>query len=305
LRASARDVGFDLVGITRFEALADERERLRGWIRAGRHATMGYLAHTYKSRGHPPFTYDWARSVIVVGVSVNAPVPSSDRYDLSSRGWVARYALGRDYHDWILERLELLEARAREILPGAQRFHRFCDTSALPEKRLAVAAGLGRQGRNSLLINNTYGSWIALGGLLLDQELPPDPPSRDRCPPGCRACMEACPTGALDGQSIDARRCLSFYTTNTDRPPPEDPELREALRGRLYGCDLCQEACPDNRHAAFATQGAFRNTRERLAPELEDLQRRSDQALTSWIGGSPMQDRGVARLKRNLNLCKK
>ena len=264
---------------------------------------MGYLAHTYKSRGWPPFVYDWARSVVVVGVSTNATVPTSDRHDLAGRAWVARYALGRDYHDWISERLDHLAARARKILPGLGRVGRFCDTSALPEKRLAVAAGLGRMGRNTLLIHPVYGSWIALGGLLFDQELPPDPSSQERCPSGCRACIDACPTGALDGKSIDARRCLSFWTTNTDRPPPEDPQLREALRTYLFGCDLCQEACPDNRRAAFANQPAFRSGDARLAPQTEGLTRRSDASLASWIGGSPMQDRGVTGLRRNLALA--
>ena len=264
---------------------------------------MGYLAHTYKSRGWPPFVYDWVRGVVVVGVSTNAPVPTSERSDLSGRAWVARYALGRDYHDWMNERLEQLTAQARQILPGVQRIRSFCDTSSLPEKRLAVAAGLGRMGRNTLLIHPIYGSWIALGGLLLDRELPPDPSPRGRCPSGCRACIDACPTGALDGQSIDARRCLSFWTTNTDRPPPDDPSLREALRSCLFGCDLCQEACPDNQHAAFATQAAFRHRNERFSPSLAPLAKRTDQGLQSWIGGSPMQDGGVGRLRRNIDLA--
>ncbi len=246
LRDEGRSLGFDAVGFTRLDLLEDHTARLKAWVRGGRHATLGYLAHTARSRGNPAdyAGYAWVRSVLVAVHAYRAP-ETRPPAALPCPRPVARYAEGPDYHAWMLERLRCLAVRAEVRAQRPLRSHAFCDTTALPEKRLAAAAGLGHLGRNSLLLTPRWGSWVVLGGLLLDLELPPDAASSAACPPGCRRCVEACPTAALDEHGLDARRCLSFWTTGTTRPAP--PEVAARLNGRRFGCDACQEACPLSR----------------------------------------------------------
>ncbi len=253
LRDLALDLGFDAVGFTRLDLLTDHTDRMRSWVRAGKVAHLGYLAHTLRSRGWPAGYegYAWCRSVLVAAHAYRLPDqrPPADRLTPSgvegpSPAPISRHARGVDYHAWFDARLASLQVRLELLLGRPTRSHAFCDTSALPEKRLAVAAGLGRQGRHTLLITPRHGSWVTLGGLLLELDLPPDPASTEACPPGCRRCVDACPTAALDGESLDARRCLSYWTTSAKEPLPD--EVAAKLEGRVHGCDTCQEACPDN-----------------------------------------------------------
>ena len=243
LRDDALGLGFDAVGFTRLDLLDDQTARLKAWVRDGRHATLGYLAHTARSRGNPAgyVGYAWCRSVLVAAHAYRRP-DARPPADMPQPRVVARYADGLDYHAWMTSRLQALAVRVELLLGRPARVHPFCDTSALPEKRLAAAAGLGHLGRNTLLLTPRWGSWVVLGGLLLDVDLPPDPASRAVCPPGCRRCVDACPTAALDGGGLDARRCLSFWTTGTTRPAP--PDIAARLEGRRFGCDTCQEVCP-------------------------------------------------------------
>lgn len=250
LREAALELGFDAVGFTRLDLLPDHTELLRGWVRSGKVANLGYLAHTLRSRGRPAGYegYAWCRSVLVAAHAYREPEPRPPA-DTAHPAPISRHARGLDYHAWFGARLGALQVRLELLLGRPARSHAFCDTSALPEKRLAVAAGLGRQGRNTLLITPRWGSWVTLGGLLLDVDLPPDPASVDACPPGCRRCVEACPTGALDGASLDVRRCLSYWTIAAKTPPPA--EIAAKLDGRVHGCDACQEVCPDNGRSAL------------------------------------------------------
>jgi len=254
LRDLALSLGFDAVGFTRLDLLEDHTERTRDWVRSGAHARLGYLAHTLRSRGFPAAYegYAWCRSVLVATHAYLQPDTRPPADLLGPSGVegphpapVSRHARGLDYHAWFGARLAALQVHLELRVGRPVRSHAFCDTSALPEKRLAVAAGLGRQGRHTLLITPRHGSWVTLGGLLLDLDLPPDPPSYDRCPPDCRRCVQACPTGALFERGLDARRCLSYWTIAAKEPVP--PEIEAKLRGRVYGCDACQEACPENR----------------------------------------------------------
>jgi len=258
LRDAGLDLGFDAVGFTRLDLLPDHTERLRAWVRSGRVAHLGYLAHTLRSRGAPAGYqgYAWCRSVLVATHAYREAesCPPADLLVPSGADGphpapISRHARGLDYHAWFGTRLAALQVRLELILGRPTRSHAFCDTSALPEKRLAVAAGLGRQGRHTLLITPRYGSWVTLGGLLLDLDLPPDPATTDACPPGCRRCLDACPTGALDGRGLDARRCLSYWTIAAKGPMPAD--VAACLSGRVHGCDACQEVCPDNGRSAL------------------------------------------------------
>jgi len=156
---------------------------------------------------------------------------------------ISRYALSRDYHLVVKEKLSSMLAGIKAELPGTEGLI-FCDTSPVMEKELGRLAGLGYRGRNTLLMSGELGSYFFIGGIALDIELRPDRPAEGSCG-ACRLCEAACPTGALAGGAMDAGRCLSYWTTQSKEKMP--PEIAANSAGFAYGCDICQEACPLNK----------------------------------------------------------
>ena len=156
---------------------------------------------------------------------------------------ISRYALSRDYHLTVKEKLSAMLADIRYELPGVEGVP-FCDTSPVLEKDLARMAGIGFRGRNTLLMSGELGSYFFIGGIALNFELEPDKPAAGSCG-ACRLCEAACPAGALNGGALDAGRCLSYWTTQSKEKIPA--ELAAKSAGFAYGCDLCQEACPLNK----------------------------------------------------------
>jgi epoxyqueuosine reductase len=276
LEEEARRLGFSLVGI----APADPSRHMdyyRAWLDEGRHGDMAYLARAdaVARRGDLTATMEGVRSVIVVAHEYNAP-DEPTRGDDPSRGIVARYARGRDYHDVVKDKLlELLRWLDGRVEGGA-RGRAYVDTGPILERELAQRAGLGWFGRNTMLINPTLGSYFFLGLLLVDVRLPGDEPFvEDRCGT-CRACLDACPTGALLGRDetgapvIDAPLCISYLTIELRGPIPV--QLRSAVGNRIFGCDICQEVCPWNeRFARQADEPAYRPRAELDGPSLVGL----------------------------------
>ncbi|HET9986828.1 MAG TPA: tRNA epoxyqueuosine(34) reductase QueG [Longimicrobiales bacterium] len=250
LKAEAHRLGFELAGVAPLRE-SDHGALYEAWLAAGRHGEMAYLARpdAVAARLDPRSRWPELRCALVVG-QVYAPEDEGDDAD-PSRGIVARYARGRDYHKVVkgklMALLRWLEAELGRELPAA---HAYVDTGPVLERELARRAGLGWFGRNTLLINPRLGSYLFLGSLLLEIELEPDAPFEpDRCGT-CSACVSACPTGALLGRDssgapvMDARRCISYLTIEQRGPIPR--ELRTAIGNRIYGCDICQEVCPWN-----------------------------------------------------------
>jgi epoxyqueuosine reductase len=255
VRAEALRLGFDAVGIAPVRD-SDHASFYTKWIEAGHHGSMDYLARldAVERRLRPTgFT-----SAVVVALNYytadDDPAAAGD----PSRGVIARYARGRDYHKVIkrklLRLLAWLESELDRALPLARAY---VDTGPVLERELAQRAGLGWFGRSSMLIHPRRGSYFFLGSLLLDVELEPDAPfAADHCGT-CNACVEACPTGALLGRNadgapvIDATRCISYLTIENRGPIPR--ELRSAITNRVFGCDICQEVCPFTRRFSQAT----------------------------------------------------
>ena len=265
IRTLARDQGFPLAGITP-AAPSEHLQFLEGWIEAGHHGSMGYLARpdALHRRADPRHTFPTARSVVVVAHPYHQPDSPGTRGD-PTRGIIAQYARGRDYHRVVKRKLlRLLEVFAEEGegTGMAVAGRAYVDTGPLLERELANRAGLGWFGQNTLLIHPRHGSYFFLGALLLDLELEPDAPFQKNHCGTCSACLTACPTGALLGRDedgapvMDARRCISYLTIENRGAIPE--ELRPLMGNRIYGCDICQEVCPFNvRFAQRAEDPAY------------------------------------------------
>ena len=237
--ALAGELGFARAGVAP-AAASDRAERFREFLARGYHADMRYLSRRPDDRCDVRSALAGAASVICLAASY-AP----DARD-PAPGHVARYARGRDYH-------RVLRGRCRRIVAELSRAEpalaaRICvDTAPVLERDLAAAAGLGWIGRNGCLIDRRLGSYLVLAEIVTNLALPPDGPARNRCG-RCRACVDACPTGAIgeDGL-VDSRRCISYLTLEHRRAIPA--EFAEAIGQRVLGCDVCQEACPFNRRA--------------------------------------------------------
>ena len=226
---AAYDVGFDLVGVVRAEAMTAEHDRFCRWIAAGHHSTLTYLERNIDKRFDARLLVEGARSIVVCGVSYRSPL--GDGYAEGWRTKVASYALARDYHITIKEMLAALATRLKEYAPD-MTFRAFTDSAPLAEKSLAVRAGLGWIGRNSLLVNPDLGSMLHLGELVISEDV--DAYSMPMTAVGCgecRRCIAACPNGAIsEDRSINTHRCISCRTIEREATTTRD-SVGEALVG--------------------------------------------------------------------------
>jgi epoxyqueuosine reductase len=294
VKARAAALGFARTGI----GPADPPEHgaaFQAWLDAGYAGTMSYLARGRADRLDPQRLLPGARSVVAVALS-----HGDGREDDPSWSPVARYARGRDYHEVMRPRLERLAGFLREAAGDGTATRVAVDTSAVLERDLAARAGLGWMGKNTNLLSPGLGSYFLIGIVLTTAVLEPDAPVADRCGT-CTACLEACPTRAFVAPYIlDARRCISYLTIEHRGEIPED--LRGALHGWVFGCDVCQEVCPWNLSPLTgSTRDSAWQARPGLdGPKLLDLWRRSDDELRTLLKGSAMKRAGVRRLRRNL-----
>ncbi len=252
LKYRARESGFSLCGVC--PAVAPPgTARLDEWLAAGYAGQMHYLADRRDAYGDPNRVLDGVRSVVMLAMNYRTAEPAKPE---AGEGRVSRYAWGEaDYHDLIRERLNELAAFLSDQVPEA-RIRGVVDTAPLLEREFAQLAGLGWIGKNTLLINRDEGSWFFLAALLTDTELVFDAPHEtDHCGT-CRACLDACPTGAFPQPYVlDASRCISYLTIELRDAVPR--ELREGVGDWLFGCDVCQDVCPWNSRAPISRQAEF------------------------------------------------
>lgn len=302
LKAEGQRLGFDLLGIApavpppHVEALAD-------WLSAGHAGEMGYLARNAVRRADPREAVPGARAIVVCGVHYRAAEPDPALWNDPSRGQISRYAWGDDYHDILLPKLRALQSWLEERVGRAEIGRSYVDTGPVLERPVGAMAGLGFQGKNTLLIHPRQGSWFFLGEILVDAELSYDEPQPIGGCGGCTRCLSACPTQAFVGPHVlDARRCISYLTIELKGPIPRD--LRPLMGNHIYGCDVCQEVCPWNqRWGQFTSEPAFAPRSANVAPALLDLISMTDEAFRARFKGSPIKRTKRRGLLRNVAIA--
>jgi epoxyqueuosine reductase len=288
VKALALELGFDRVAIGP-AAPPEHGARFRAWLEAGYAGTMAYLGRRLEERLDPRRVLPGARSVVCVALNYYQGEPAPDP------SWkpVARYAWGRDYHDVMIPRLGRL-AHHLEQACGA-RSKAYVDTGPVLERDLAARAGLGWMGKNTMLLHPALGSWFFIGVLLTTADLDCDAPLPDRCGT-CRACLDACPTGAFVAPYVlDARRCISYLTI--EHRGEIDPALHAAMGQWQFGCDVCQDVCPWNRKAPVSREPAF--TPAAPYPGAEAVAAMGEEEFRRRFAGTALTRPRAAGMRRN------
>lgn len=286
---AALGLGFVRAGCTPIAPLGRD-DFVASWLAEGRAGDMAWLGTAVPSRLDPRVPHPWARSLVAVAYPYRPPAPPPVRWREELRGRVAAYALGSDYHARVRALLRTLAARLSAAFPGA-RFRAEVDTAPLLEREWAARAGIGWVGKHTLVLERGAGSWFLLGELLTDLVLEPAPPAADHCG-GCTRCLAACPTGALEAYRMDPRRCIAYLTIEHRGAIPAP--LRAAMGGWIFGCDLCQEACPWNRDRRDEASA------ELLAPFLPALLTLDAGAFRARFAGTVLARPGRRGLLRNV-----
>lgn len=293
IKRLAAGAGFDLCGVAPCRPLPQAEERFRAWLGRGCHSTLGYMERHTEKRFDPARLFEGARTAVVCAVGYKNA--ASDGYPAGHRTRVASYACAADYHASIRAMLgRVLDAllKAHPSLRGRA----FVDTAPLAEKQLAVEAGLGWIGRQSLLVTPRLGTFVLLGELLLTEpcESYDTPFEGSRCGT-CRACLDACPAGALNpDRTVDARRCISRHTVE------RDPDPEAALHGWIFGCDACQSCCPYNRRAPHHRNPAFDPLFDPVAMTEEEWLALTEEEFDRRMGLTPLTRSGLERIRRNI-----
>ncbi len=298
IRQWADELGFDELGIAR-PTLAEDEAYLLRWLRDGRHGTMRWMGRHGVKRARPERLVPGTVRVISVRMDYRPPDLEADDAVLADarRAFIARYALGRDYHKLMRKRLQHLANRI-ETAVGGFGYRVFVDSGPVLEKALGRNAGLGWIGKNTLLLNRHAGSYFFLGELFTDLPLPEDDAVEDLCG-SCRACIDVCPTRAITGpRQLDARRCISYLTIEHEGSIPED--LRPAIGNRIFGCDDCQAVCPWNRYAQPTDEADFHPRHGLESASLVALFRWEEATFLKRTEGSAIRRLGHERWLRNL-----
>jgi len=308
--------GFQQVGICDTDLSAEE-PKLQAWLDKQYHGEMEWMARHGMLRARPHELLPGTLRVISVRMNY---LPANAAFAKTLKnpelGYVSRYALGRDYHKVLRQRLKKLgdkiqtwctEHADSQTVDGQEKhgteitFRPFVDSAPMMERPLAAKAGIGWVGKHSLILNRESGSWFFLGELLIDLPLPVDQPQEEKCGK-CVACITTCPTGAIVAPyTVDARRCISYLTIELEGAIPE--EFRPLMGNRIYGCDDCQLICPWNRYSQLTDEEDFSPRAALHAPELIELFGWSEEKFLRITEGSPIRRIGHLRWLRNISVA--
>lgn len=294
IKTKSIELGFDACGISRAKRLNGDSERLVEWLGNGYHGTMGYMANHFDKRVNPAELVEGAKSVVSVLLNYHTKLKQED----PEAPVISDYALGKDYHYVLKERLsKLLTYIQTELTPCEGRY--FTDSAPLLEKALAKEAGLGWIGKHTLLIHPKKGSFLFIGELVLDLELDYDLPFGNSLCGSCTRCIDSCPTGAIiSPMLLDANRCISYLTIETKEEIPLS--LTDNLSNRLVGCDICQQVCPWNGKAEQHRITEFDPKPELLRMTREEWKNLDKPTYKRLFKGTAVERAGYDRIKRTL-----
>jgi epoxyqueuosine reductase len=297
LSRRAAKLGFTRPYVVNLASFGEEAgENLKAAISAGHHGSMDWMAETAFRRSHPNNLWADAKSAIILGMNYGPKTNPMASLSQTKAGTISVYARGRDYHDVMKGRLkELAGLLARDT---GEDVKVFVDTAPLMEKPLAMAAGLGWQGKHTNLVSRDFGSWLFIGSILSAASLMATPPELDHCG-SCRACLDICPTNAFPAPyKLDARRCISYLTI--EHAGPIDEALRGQMGNRIYGCDDCLAVCPWNKFAQTGREIKLAAREDLNAPNLAELAALGDIRFRDKFSGSPIKRIGWIRFLRNV-----
>lgn len=298
IKQLAGSLGFDYCGIAKAEKLDDDARRLEQWLSKGMHGTMQYMENYFDLRTNPSLLVPGAKSVITLLMNY---YPEQLQKDGSPK--IAKYAYGKDYHEVIREKLNILIAMIKEQI-GDINGRGFVDSAPVLERTWAQKSGLGWIGKNGNVINKKSGSYFFIATLIADIELDYDNPyTKDFCG-SCTRCIDNCPTEAiLPDKTVDGSKCISYFTI----------ELKEALipenmkgkfDGWMFGCDVCQDVCPWNRFSKPHSETAFTPLPQILNFTTSQWEELTEENFKTIFKNSPLKRTKYAGIKRNLSFLK-
>jgi epoxyqueuosine reductase len=299
IKEKARDLGFDLCGIAPSRSLMERESILRNWSLSGMNGEMSYLGKNIEKRINPESLVPGAKSILVTALNYY----TDNKQEGQDVPVISRYAYGINYHYVINKKLKLILDFIKSMEPEMNG-HAFVDSAPLLEKAWAVEAGLGWQGRHSIVINNKIGSFFFIGICVLNIELDYDKPFKENHCGSCRLCIDLCPTGAInENGTIDARKCIANLTIENRGPIPE--EIIPKIGGRVYGCDKCQEVCPWNKNAKENKNPEFELPGELKHMTKDEWVKLSREQFKRLFRRSPIERRKYEPFMRNVSIATK
>jgi epoxyqueuosine reductase len=293
IKTIAASLGFSFCGISKAGFLEDEAPKLDAWLKRGFHGNMQYMENHFDKRLDPTKLVPGAKSVVSLVYNYYPKKDLAEESELK----IAKYAYGEDYHAVIKEKLKIfLEKLRREIgdVPGRA----FVDSAPVMERQWAAKSGIGWVGKNSLLLNKQMGSFFFLAELILDLELEPDGAMKDYCGT-CTACMDACPTDAIqEPYVIDSNKCISYLTIELKESIPTG--FKGKMDNWVFGCDVCQDVCPWNRFSKPHDEPKFDPAGEWPGFTKQDWKELTEEVFETNFGKSAMKRAGLLGMRRNV-----
>jgi len=298
IKTTAQNLGFNFCGIARAEFLSEEAPRLEQWLNQGYQGKMQYLENYFDIRLDPTKLMDGAKSVVTLLYNY---YPAEDLASPDSYK-IAKYAYGKDYHFVIKKKLRSLLDQVREEV-GDIHGRAFVDSAPILERVWAKKSGLGWVGKNSLLLNKQQGSFFFIAILLLDIELVYDHPVADHCGT-CTRCLDACPTDAIvQPYVVDGSKCISYFTIELKEEIPT--EVKGKFEDWIFGCDICQDVCPWNRHAQPHREPEFEPHPDLATMKKGDWEELTEEVFRKVFKKSAVKRAKFAGLKRNIRFAGK
>ncbi|MDB5283942.1 MAG: epoxyqueuosine reductase QueG [Bacteroidota bacterium] len=291
--------GFDSCGISKAERLDDEARVLEAWLNQNLNGKMAYMENHFEKRVDPTKLVEGAKSVISLSYNYYTDLKQAD----TSAPQIAMYAMGKDYHDVVREKLEALFTFIKEKT-GQVNGRCFVDSAPVLEKAWAQRSGIGWVGKNTNILTKQRGSYFFLAEIILDIELEYDSPVKDYCGT-CTKCIDACPTGAIyEPYKVDASKCISYFTIEL-----KDEVLPQQFKGKLenwmFGCDICQQVCPINSQSKKHNEAQFEPKPELLSMTRQDWQLLSEETFKELFKHSAVKRTKFKGLKRNIEFLRK